>query len=227
MYDCFNNGGFVVTQTRRKGSGIPMDQALEKQYNKPAKGPSGIIGFSRRKEAVCKWNIIKHEKLMFSEHLSDVCKLRDDDEYSFHHEFSNSITDTDRNAVGQMIHYIKGHGNPFNVSKNEVKNLVSGENLDLELVYFLMNCIDLGESEYKKFKDEKKTTKLFDPIAKMKKGYSTVTRYFFYAFLSRDDDNPRRVDKFRSTAWTGQTFTTHTTLNTEQNQLATKVSANN
>ena len=40
--------------------------------------------------------------------------------------------------------------------------------------------VDLGESEYKKFKDEileKKTTKLFDPIAKMKKGYSTVTRY--------------------------------------------------
>ena len=39
-----------------------MDQALEKQYNKPAKGQSGIIGFSRRKEAVCKWNIIKQEK---------------------------------------------------------------------------------------------------------------------------------------------------------------------
>ena len=29
-----------------------------------------------------------------------------------------------------------------------------------------------------------------------------------------------------STAWTGQTFTTHTTLNTEQNQLAIKESAN-
>ena len=41
---------------------------------------------------------------------------------------------------------------------------------------------------------------------------------FFYAFLTRDDDNPRRVNYFRSTAWTGQTFTKHTTLNTEQNQ---------
>ena len=30
-----------------------------------------------------------------------------------------------------------------------------------------------------------------------------------------------------TTAWTGQTFTTHTTLNTEQNQLAIKVSADN
>ena len=46
-------------------------------------------------------------------------------------------------------------------------------------------------------------------------------------FLSGDDDNPRRVNEFRSTAWTGQASTTHTTLNTEQNQLAIKVSADN
>ena len=144
----------LLTQARRKGSGIPMDQALEKQCNKSSKGPSEVIGFSRRKETMCKWNIIKHEKLMFSEHISDVCKLRDDDEYSLHHEFPYSITDTDRNAVEQMIQYIKGHGNPFDVPKNEVNNLVTGENVDLELADFLMNCIDLGESDYTKFKDE-------------------------------------------------------------------------
>ena len=34
-------------------------------------------------------------------------------------------------------------------------NLVTGGNLDLELANFLVNCIDLGESEYKKFNDER------------------------------------------------------------------------
>ena len=29
-----------------------MDQALEKAYNKPAKSSTGIIGFTRRKEAI-------------------------------------------------------------------------------------------------------------------------------------------------------------------------------
>ena len=62
VYGSFLGGGFVVSQTRRRGSNLPMDQALKKQYNKPAKGQSGIIGFSRRKETVCKWNIVKHEK---------------------------------------------------------------------------------------------------------------------------------------------------------------------
>ena len=32
--------------------GVPMDQALEKEYNKKAKGPGGIIGL----RCVAKWN---------------------------------------------------------------------------------------------------------------------------------------------------------------------------
>ena len=51
IYESFINGGFVVHRTRL-GSGTPMDQALEQIYNKPAKGASGIIGITRRKEAV-------------------------------------------------------------------------------------------------------------------------------------------------------------------------------
>ena len=31
-----------------------MDQVPEEAYNKPAKSFAGIIGFNRRKEAVCK-----------------------------------------------------------------------------------------------------------------------------------------------------------------------------
>ena len=37
------NGGFVLSQATRRGSAIPMDQALEKQCNEPAKGHSSII----------------------------------------------------------------------------------------------------------------------------------------------------------------------------------------
>ena len=36
----------------------------KKAYNKSAKGQGEIVGISRRKQAVCKWNIIKHEKCM-------------------------------------------------------------------------------------------------------------------------------------------------------------------
>ena len=66
MYENFKDGGFVVRMSKRRGRAVPMDQALEKAFNKPSKGQSGIIGMSRRKEAVCKWSLIIHEKMRYT-----------------------------------------------------------------------------------------------------------------------------------------------------------------
>ena len=61
LHEAFQRGDFVVHHTKGSGSAVPIDQALEKAYNKPAKGPGGIIGYTRRKESVAKWNLIQHE----------------------------------------------------------------------------------------------------------------------------------------------------------------------
>ena len=66
-------GGFVVRHTSRRASAVPMDQALEKAYNKPAKSHAGVVGISRRKEAVSRWNLVKHEKLKCRCSLQEVC----------------------------------------------------------------------------------------------------------------------------------------------------------
>ena len=42
IYESFTKGGFAVRHTSQRGSGVPMDQALEKAYNKPAKGHGGM-----------------------------------------------------------------------------------------------------------------------------------------------------------------------------------------
>ena len=76
-----------------------MDQALEKQYNKPAKGSSRVIGFTKWKQAVCKWNIIKHEKFLFKEGLTKICALEAEDQDSLHHDFSKCTADSERAAV--------------------------------------------------------------------------------------------------------------------------------
>ena len=62
IYSAFLEGDFTVKHTANSGSGASLDQAFEEEYNKSAKGPSGIIGYTRRKESVLKWNIIHHEK---------------------------------------------------------------------------------------------------------------------------------------------------------------------
>ena len=70
-------------------------------YNKPAKGPGGVIGFTRRKEAVAKWNLIKHEKSKILYFLDDLCDLNENDSirYSINHEFSDKITERDEQDI--------------------------------------------------------------------------------------------------------------------------------
>ena len=61
----FQRGSFVVNFKKTCASAVPMDQALEKAYNKLAKGQLGIIGFTRRKEAVAQFNLIDMKRLKF------------------------------------------------------------------------------------------------------------------------------------------------------------------
>ena len=83
-----------------------MDQALENQYKKPAQGPSGITRFTKQKQAVCKWNIIKHKKLLFTEVLTKICALEAEDQYSLHHHFLKYTAAYERAVVeknGQLL----------------------------------------------------------------------------------------------------------------------------
>ena len=147
-----------------------MDQALEKQYNKPAKSSSGVIGFTRRKEAVCRWNIIKHEKHQYSEALSNICNYNPEDTYTLHHEFTPTKIEIDKSGVERMVDLYNNRTNIFSLEK-DVMNIVTGEKVD---VTAYLTCIKVGEEEYKHFKKhrlEDKSVKLFDTI----KNVTTLT----------------------------------------------------
>ena len=103
MYQSFLDRGFVVRYFSRKGSLVPMDQALEKAYNKPGKSSAGIIDFTQRKEAVCKWTLIKHEKAKYINFMNTVCHMDEDDKYSLHYEFSDRITKAGTHNVAALI----------------------------------------------------------------------------------------------------------------------------
>ena len=51
---------------------VLMDQALEKVYNNPVKGQGGIIGLTRRKEAVAQFNLIRYKKAKISSFLRSI-----------------------------------------------------------------------------------------------------------------------------------------------------------
>ena len=157
-----------------------MDMALEKEYNKPAKEPGRVIGFSSRKEAVAQWNLIKHGKAQYTKFLQELCLLNDDREYSLHHEFSRVITQADEEAVEQITSYISGRQNPFDFSSHkQLTDLLTGKEVDKETTNYLLNCITTGKGAYSDFKTtilQDKSEKFFDPISKFfKRSKASVT----------------------------------------------------
>lgn len=64
IYLAFFEGDFTVKHAANSGSVVPFDEALEKEYNMSAKGPSATIGYTQRKESVRKLNIISGSSLI-------------------------------------------------------------------------------------------------------------------------------------------------------------------
>lgn len=152
-----------------------MDQALEQMYNKPVKGHGGIVGLTRRKEAVAQHDLTKQEKFMISAFLREFCGLNDEDECNLHHEFSTSATKHEEVCIQQMLAYIQERDNLFDLLNNKMRNLVTGKETSDEKSKYLLNCISLRQQAYgefvkTRFKDKEKS--LFDPIKKMSKKHN-------------------------------------------------------
>ena len=165
LYQSFYDGNFAVHPTLRKYSGMPMDQALEKEYNKKAKDVGGIIGVTRREESVARWNLIKHEKGTFTKFMADMVDLSHSDEYSLHHEFSHTVTMKDHKDVEAMAKYISNNCDLRKPGK--LTNISNGYHLSEETSHFLLDCFETGEALYQEYKQKRlidRSLGLYDKI---------------------------------------------------------------
>ena len=80
VYKAFTKGDFAVHHTCCKGGVLPIDQAPEKAYNKPAKDSRGRIGITRKKESIAKWNLIEHKKMKYTKLIDDLSKYNSQNE---------------------------------------------------------------------------------------------------------------------------------------------------
>ena len=109
---------------------------------------------------------MKHEKSNHTSLLREISGINNEDEYCLHHELSEQRTEVDKICVNQLASYVQERGNPFNVKRDAIKNLVTGTTLSDESTSFFLNCFTKGKENYK-FKKERlqdKETKLFNTI---------------------------------------------------------------
>ena len=161
------NGGFVVN-TSRKGSGVPFDQALEQSYNRPAKVTGGIIGITRKKDAVALWGIIKHKK----DEYVHLLKMQDDvdGELSVHHDFNHSSAKKINELVHEIEDYLQRVCSPF-LDLATLKNVLTGEVVSKVDVSKLLCCTKMGSSAFTDFVENRlrdKTVSIHSTISKIK-----------------------------------------------------------
>ena len=150
IYKVFKDKGFVMYHTNRQGSAVGFDMALEKVYNKPAKRTGGIIGMTRRKEAVGMWNLLKHEKDQYVANMTVLCSFSDeDDELNLHHDFRPLTSKQGYERVNDLYRYIASIGNPFRSSR--MHNIVTGVEIPEEIVKNLLNAVQFGDRSYNQY----------------------------------------------------------------------------
>ena len=165
---------------KRNRSAVPVDQALESKHNKQAKSSSGIIGITRREEAVCEWGLIKHEKANCSNFLRKISGVDQEDEFSLHHEFSEKLSETDQTYIQQLVGYISERGNPFDPENTTMKDLFNGATFDAKSMLFLLGSVTKSKEAYDKFIKEClncKSVKLFDKIPMTRKTKKMVKNW--------------------------------------------------
>ena len=178
VYRHFVDGGFVCYLSEKQASGIGFDMGLEKVYNFDAKASSGIIGFTRQKEAVALWDLLKHDKDLYVVFMKEMVALQDERESlsselnSLHHEFSERQADKSMERVNQLITHMQRIGNPFSrTASQKLHNITTKEELSRFDVDCLLNTIETDEERYKAFKTERLEEKSVSLHAKISHKY--------------------------------------------------------
>ena len=98
-----------------------------------------------------------------------MCDLLENDEYSTHHEFSNSITEHEEKHVESLKSFLSEKSSFLDPGK--LCHVISGKVLTNEESQFLLSCNKNGETMYKQYRQQRivdKSAKLFDRIPKPK-----------------------------------------------------------
>ena len=104
------------------------------------------------------------QKLEFL-HSYDITYTAIQDEYTLHHEFSDSLTKRDTENVKEAVDYIKNRSNPLTTeSKDQMKNLVTEEHISTESIQSSLHCLSFGTELYEEYIETRyinKSKKLF------------------------------------------------------------------
>ena len=129
-HKAFMEGKFSIKHTPGSFRAVGADMALEQTINRSQKSSSGIIGNTRKKSYVAKWEILYHEMLAITNllrNLSNCGKTIYDQDVN--RSFNEATTTSDEDDIQSIINVIQKNTNPFEdiPSCNHLINIMTNE----------------------------------------------------------------------------------------------------
>ena len=117
VYREFLNGNHTVCRSHQSYSQVWTDMALEQSINRDSKKRGGVVGISKKQEALDRWFLTSHERAAITSGTKTMCALQNSRRVVPHKETGEARRKKDEGDVQRLMSPFKSGlaKNPFDI----------------------------------------------------------------------------------------------------------------
>ena len=176
----FTAGNHSISRSQQPFAQVWTDMALEQSINLDSKSKGGIVGISRREDAVERWFLTSHERAAITHSLKEMCGLENYERVGTHKEARAAQMKRDQEDIDRLVASFNSGllTNPFDIpndrdisEKLSLLNIATGVVLPEQASDRLLDATELGKRSMEAFISTRINTNevsFWDPLSKLK-----------------------------------------------------------
>ena len=172
VYEEFMKGNQSISRSGQPFIQVSTDMALEQSINLDSKMKGGIIGISKRPEALERWFLTSHQRAAITTAVKEMCNMGDNE--GPHKEASPSRISRDEEDVQKLLHKFSSEliTNPFMYEESDaLLNLATGMVMPADEASRLLDAYNEGAVQMKEFVEQRlnsNNVSFWNPIPNLK-----------------------------------------------------------
>ena len=169
----FENGNWVVHQTKTPFCALGADEALEHR-NRAMKVVGGLVGITQHPHALARYFLTSPELQRITQETLQMTAMVNDSDSGRHHLDNISAAQLQEKAIDKISRELERVGNPFAYDDSELINMVTKAVFSEDIASDVKRVESLGEDLYAVFKTERIKTgsiNLWAPIKRNKRRF--------------------------------------------------------
>lgn len=176
----FSAGNHSVSRSQQPFAECWTDMSLEQSFNLDSKSKGGIVGISRREDAVERWFLTSHERAAITHALKEMCGLENYERVGTHKEAGAARMKRDQKDIDRLVSSFSSGllTNPFDIpddrdrsEKLSLLNIATGVVLPEQASDRLLDATELGKHSMEdsiSTRINSNEVNFWDPLPKLK-----------------------------------------------------------